>query len=108
MPKRKEPEWAPWLPIPYEIPDVGAVQALARGDATPEQQRRALLWIMENAAGVYLETFHPDNARWTDFACGRRFVGTQIGKMLRLNIARLTEIEARKRGKTPEPSEQQP
>jgi hypothetical protein len=104
--RRKAPEWAPWLPVPYEIADVAALQALARGEASAEQQRRALIWITESAAGVYLETFHPDDARWSDFAQGRRFVGLSITKLCRLNVQELINRERRKRGLPPEASEQ--
>lgn len=103
---RKKPDWAPWLPVPYEIPDVSAIQAVARGDASPEQQRRAIVFIIESAAGAYLETFHPDDARWSDFAQGRRFVGTQLIKLCRLNVTELLNQDRRKNGRPPVESEQ--
>lgn len=83
----------PWTPANYDIIDVQAIQALMRGDATPDQQQRALRWIIEQAAGTYDQSFYPggeDGRRNTDFAEGRRFVGNQIVKLTRLNASSLT------------------
>lgn len=81
----------PWSPTEYDIADVSAVQALANGNASPEQQRRALAWIVEMAAGYYDLSFRPgvDGQRDTDFAEGKRFVGAQVVKLTKLNIAAL-------------------
>ena len=87
--KPKPPERRPWHPVSWEKPEIAAVQALERGDANPEQQRTALNWIIMVAAGTYEETYYPD-ARDSDFAQGRRFVGLQIVKMLKLALSRLT------------------
>lgn len=78
---------APWLPPKYDIPDVAAIQALSRGDATPEMQQRALKWIIESACGTYDFPYRPaPNDRDTNIALGRMFVGQQIVKMLKLNL----------------------
>ena len=78
------------LPAPWELPDVSAIQALERGDATPDQQKRALSWIVNNACGTYDLCYHV-NDREHAFSSGRRFVGLQVVKMLKLNIAKLKE-----------------
>ncbi len=68
------------------------MQALERGDASPDMQRRALKWLIEQAAGTYELSFRAggeEGRRDTDFAEGRRFVGNQVVKLLRLNTARL-------------------
>lgn len=83
---------APWRPPSYEDPDVVALQALARGNANLEQQKRALTWIIEQAAGTYGMSYRPGGSegdRDTVFAEGRRFVGNQIVKMLKLKIGQL-------------------
>jgi len=82
---------APWKPVPYELADVSAIQALVAGTATPEQQRRALDWIIYKAAGTYDFPYRPgpDGARNTDLALGRLFVGQQIVKLTRLNLGKL-------------------
>ena len=82
----------PWTPSNYDVVDVQAIQALVRGDATADQQQRALRWIIEQAAGTYDQSFWPggeDGRRNTDFAEGRRFVGNQIVKLTKLNVSSL-------------------
>lgn len=78
----------PHIPPPYGLPDASAIQALQRGDATPDQQQRALRWIIEQAAGAYEFQFYPSD-RETAFALGRGFVGQQIVKLTKLNLSSL-------------------
>ncbi len=84
--KRLPPQISPPL---YENADVSAFQALQRGDASPHLQQRALAWLINSAAATYDLSFHHENARITDFAEGRRFVGLQIVKMLNIDINKL-------------------
>lgn len=66
------------------------MQALMRGDATKDQQQRALKWIIEQGAGTYDMSYRPgDSSRDTDFAEGRRSVGLQIVKLLKMNLNEL-------------------
>lgn len=69
----------------YELADATALQALERGDATEAQQQRALAWIINNAAATYEVAWEPDNERTSSFESGRRYVGIEIIKMLKLN-----------------------
>lgn len=78
----------PYAPPPYTDADIAALQALQRGDATPEQQQRAVDWIVNQAAATYDLEYRPDS-RDHAFCSGRRFVGLQIVKMLKLNLAAL-------------------
>jgi hypothetical protein len=78
----------PHIPPPYELADVSAVQALARGEATPEQQQRALRWVIERAAGAYEFNYYPTD-RDTAFALGRSFVGQQLVKLTKLSMSDL-------------------
>ncbi len=87
---KKPPADAAWAPAPYEPPDTAAIQALARGEAAPHQQVRALQWIVEVAAGTYDQSYRPDSERESAFAEGRRFVGLQIVKQTKL-ITKRTE-----------------
>lgn len=80
---------APWMPAAYELADARAVKQLADGTASPEQQQRALKWIIENACGTYDLSYRPTSDRDTCLAEGRRFVGLQIVKMLKLKTATL-------------------
>jgi hypothetical protein len=96
---RKKPADAvipsPWLPAGYTSVDVAAIQALNTGTASPEQQARALKWIIESACRTYDLPYRPgtEGQRDTDFACGMQHVGYTIVKMLRINIIELARRE---------------
>jgi hypothetical protein len=80
-----------WLPVDdWELADVMAVQALEKGAATEEQQKRALAWIINKACWTYESTFSPVREHDSSFAEGRRFAGLQIVKMLKINAAALS------------------
>lgn len=75
------------MPVGYEASDIEAVKALAKGEARPDQQVRALEWIIKTAAGTYEMSFRSDadgGERETAFAEGRRFVGLQLVKLINL------------------------
>lgn len=77
----------PWMPAEWEPADVSAVQALNRGDASPDAQRRALKWIIERVAMTYDQSFVPGQPDVTQFIEGKRSVGNQIVKLLKLDLA---------------------
>lgn len=79
----------PYLRCDYDVPVVSALQALQRGEATAEQQKWCLNFIINQAAGTYNQSFQPDGDRETAFAEGRRFVGLKIVALLHLNTAAL-------------------
>lgn len=85
---------APWLPPAYTDRDISAIQALARGDATQEQQSHALRFVVETLSGCYDMSYRPgvEGERDTAFAEGRRFVGLQLVKMTKLNVAALRKV----------------
>lgn len=76
----------PFLRCDYDLPVVSAIQALQRGDASPEQQQAALNWIVNQAAATYGTSFQLEGDRETAFAEGRRYVGTQIVKLTKLSL----------------------
>jgi len=82
----------PHIPPPYDLADASALQAMQRGEATAEQQSRALKWVIEQAAGTYQFQFYPTD-RETAFALGRVFVGQQVVKLLTVNISSLRRLE---------------
>lgn len=85
---------APWKPAKWELADASALQALIGGAATKDQQMRALKWVIESAAGTYDMSYRPgDTSRDTDFAEGRRSVGLQIVKLLKMNLSELRRQE---------------
>lgn len=75
-------------PADYEPHIIGAIKALASGNANESQQKNALAWIINEAAKTYDQPFRPgaDGDRDTAFACGRMFVGQQIVKVMKLTI----------------------
>lgn len=78
----------PFVPPQWKDADVAALQALHRGDAEPEQQRQALDWLINSAAGTYEFHYYPSE-RDTSFALGRAFVGQQAVKLLKINLMSL-------------------
>lgn len=85
----------PWKPVPYELADVTAIQALYNGTAEEYQQKRAIQWLIEVACATYDQSYYPgdEGRRDTDFAEGRRFVGNTLVKMTRLNLSQLRREE---------------
>lgn len=81
----------PHIPPDWEIADAVAVQALVDGVAEPHQQKRALQWIVDRAAGTYEFNYYPGD-RDTCFALGRAFVGQQIVKLMRINVSAMTRV----------------
>ena len=92
---RKPPPGAAWTPAPYEPADIAAIQALARGDAEPHQQTRALRWIVETISATYDQSFRPDSERESAFAEGRRFVGLTLVKATKLRVKLESKPHAR-------------
>lgn len=79
------------FPVAWEKPNASAIQALAAGTATEEQQKDALAFIIENICGTYDLSYRPDSPYETAFAEGRRFAGLQIVKLLKVNLAALRQ-----------------
>jgi hypothetical protein len=88
---RKPQSYGPHVPPAWEIPDAGAIQALARGDASSDQQRRAIEFIVNSLCGTYDLSYRPESERATCFAEGRRFVGTQIVKLTKINLSKMRQ-----------------
>jgi len=65
----------------YTEADVWAIRALHRGEATPEQQKRALAWMVR-AFGTHDTSMRPGDPHLTAFAEGRRHAGTTIVWMI--------------------------
>lgn len=87
-PSRYRPNDEPQAPS-CEPADAAAIQALHRGSASTEQQKRALTWIIEKGAATYATSYRkggPEGDRETVFAEGRRFVGNLIVGVLKLKL----------------------
>lgn len=90
MPKARiegAPKAEPWKPSDWDIADAAALQALHRGEATADQQQRALRFVIEVLCGTYDLAFRPASARDTDFALGKAHVGQQVVKLLHINTS---------------------
>lgn len=87
---RKPPPGAPYAPVDYDLVDVAAIQAVMAGEGTPDQQRHAMRYIVENLAGAYDLSYRPSD-RDTAFAEGRRFVGLQVVKLSKIRKSTLME-----------------
>jgi hypothetical protein len=87
-PPRKRAQHQRWHPTEdYTIRDIRAIQALAQGKATEDDQRVALDWIINKAAQTYEEPFVAAPAGGDDVRCyllGRRSVGLAIVKLMKL------------------------
>jgi hypothetical protein len=91
MTAKKPAKSAAWLPPGWDIADAHAIQRLASGEATPDQQKRALRYVVETLCATYDLPYRPESARDTDFALGRMFVGQQIVKLTKINLSTLKE-----------------
>jgi len=74
----------PTLPPPYDKYDAEAIKALRAGNASPDQQARALEW-MQFACGTYENPFRSD-PYLTAFASGKQFAGQQIIKLINIRL----------------------
>ena len=91
-PRRRTPVsgQAPWpwqIPIGIENADIFALQALERGTANAAQQKRAVAFIEVVLCAADRMSFYPggeDGKRASDFAEGKRWVGSQLRRLLKL------------------------
>ncbi|RWF78993.1 MAG: hypothetical protein EOS26_03230 [Mesorhizobium sp.] len=80
-------------PATYEDLDVAAVKAIAAGNASESQQKRAIGWIVHKAAMTHDEPFVPGQPDVTAHLTGRMNVGRQILKLVNVPIELLTKPE---------------
>lgn len=86
----------PWHPADYDLFDITSLQALARGEANDQQQRRALDWIITRAAMTYDEPFVEGKPDASTYLAGRMSVGRQIVKLLKLDPAQMKAKEPKR------------
>lgn len=86
---------APWQFVEPTLDEARALRAVAVGEATSEQQKKALSWIIHRACGASLDTFAPGQPDVAAYRQGRRGVAVLITQVL------LTKPEdLRKHGET--------
>jgi len=98
QPQRREtplkiPSSSVIVPAEYGLPEASAWQAIARGEANKDQQILALRWLLNGPCGLHDLQYRPgeNGRRDTDFACGKRYVGQQVVKLININIAALQQ-----------------
>jgi hypothetical protein len=83
-----------WMPPDWDKADAGALKALSRGDASPEQQKRGLDYIIKVLAGTFDMSYRPDSDRDTAFAEGKRWVGLQAIKLININLEKIPDARS--------------
>lgn len=86
----------------HHIPEVSAIQACAKGAATPEQAKLALEFIVYTGAQTYQTSYRPGPG-WegeTAFAEGRRHVGNFIVTAQRRKIGELQALLKQEQART--------
>lgn len=86
----------PRKPTLWEPVDAHAFKALARGEATADQQKHALNFLVNELAGTYDLSYRPERPYDTSFAEGKRHVGLQVVKLLNVDLMRLKQLKDRK------------
>ena len=71
----------------YDITTVASIQAIYR----TSEGKRALEHVINVLAGTYDQSYRPGSERDSAFAEGRRFVGLQLVKLVKLNMQLLKE-----------------
>jgi hypothetical protein len=101
--------WRPWRPVEVNVStvvgpgllnkaDALAIKLVAQGEATPEQQRRAIEAIIGRVACADELSFRADDhggPRETDFSEGKRYVGLQLRKLITTPLNILTGEDRR-------------
>lgn len=88
-----EREIRDWRLPKLTVDETIALQALHRGEANAEQQKKALAVIIHKICAVYDETFSLDNERLSCWYQGRRSAGNYILKELQIDLRKLREEE---------------
>lgn len=81
----------PWYPKPYGLAEASAIQNIAAGTATPEQQKHGMRFIIQVLCATYDMSYRPgeDGQRDTDFAEGARNVGLQLVKLVNIDLSKI-------------------
>lgn len=85
----------PHIPYDWDKADARALQQLSEAKASPAQQRRALNVIIK-IAGTYDLSYRPGDPEATAFAEGKRHVGLQIVKLLKIKLGNIPNKEPKK------------
>lgn len=95
-PRKPKDASKPYMPAPYSKYDVYALKALQSGTATPDQQQRALAWIINKCCRTYDLPYHPggeEGNRDSILAMGMMHAGQQIVKLVNFDASLLHTIK---------------
>lgn len=81
-----------WLAFPVDTNAYRALKALSAGEASPEQQKLALDWVIYIAAMTYGDDYRTDS-RDHAYAAGRRSVGLAIVTALTTDLAKVQKAK---------------
>lgn len=84
----------PWQHNEPTLDEARALKAYALGEATPEQQKLSLRWIVQRECGLGLDTFVTGKPDLSAYLAGKRSVGVKIQQVL------LTKIDHYRNGET--------
>lgn len=76
----------------YEVYDITALQALAKGVANSDQQKRVLKWIIEDVCQTY-QWQYKETERETNISLGRQLVGQILAGQTKLDVSKLRSKE---------------
>ncbi len=82
------------MPVNYVKADAAALQAMKRGEATPDQQVRAMEFILGPVCERNGMSFRPgglEGDRETAFAEGKRFAANQIVKIVNTPLSKIKD-----------------
>lgn len=87
----------PWKPPHLELPEVAALQAVAKGTATEHQQRLAMVVIVEKICMRYDDPYCPgqNGDRDTALALGRMRAGSMLTSFLNTPLGRFKDPDAK-------------
>ncbi len=96
MAKQPAKLFEPWAPPILELVEVAAIQAVAKGNASAEQQMRAMRVIVEKICRRYDMPYCPGAAgeRDTNFALGRMSAGTSLTSLLNAPLRNFKDPDA--------------
>lgn len=83
---------------------IAGIHALADGNATSQQQKGVLEWIVNEASMAGAIMYQPDHQRNTDYGLGRAFVGQQIIGILKIPMMNFSISEAPPERPEPKPT----
>ncbi len=97
MAKKPEPKlFEPWVPPALELAEVAALQAVAKGVASADQQQKAMRVIVEKICQRYEMPFCPgeNGERNTSFALGRMCAGTMLTSFINAPLKNFKDPDA--------------